>query len=88
MPRICILMKATCFLDVDKSKIGKTYKGYKIAGTYDNLDLIRERYQTNKLFIAFGNMKYRKSVFEKFLSEGWEAVNIFHPDAVISKMQK
>lgn len=74
-----------CFLDADKAKVGTTYEGYEVAGTYDELDRIRERFETNLFFIAFGNMKTRKSVFEKFVSEGWEAVTIIHPDAVVSK---
>ena len=80
--------EVACFLDSDKSKIGKFYEGYKIAGTYDDLDKIKEEYGTNKFFIAFGNMKYRKSVFEKFIQSGWKAVNIIHPDAVVSENAK
>ena len=78
------LYDVACFLDADESKVGQFYEGYKIVGTYDDLDAIKKIYNTNKFFIAFGNMKYRKSVFNKFINEGWEAVNIFHPDAVIS----
>lgn len=77
--------EVACFLDADESKVGKMYEGYLIAGTYDNLDDIRQKYGTNKFFIAFGNMKYRKKVFEKFIESGWEAVNIIHPNAVISE---
>ena len=35
-----------------------------------------------------GNMKYRKAVFDQFIGNGWEAVNIIHPDAVISPEAK
>lgn len=76
--------EVACFLDADPEKIGTIYEGYEVAGTYEDLDCIRERFQTNKFFIAFGSMHSRKAVYEKFVSKGWEAVNIFHPDAVIS----
>ena len=33
-------------------------------------------------------MKYRKKVYEEFIKKGWEAVNIIHPDAVVSKDAK
>lgn len=45
-------------------------------------------YKTNKFFIGFGNMKYRKHVYEEFVNAGWEAVNIYHPDAIISNDSK
>ena len=73
-----------CFLDSDSSKVGQIFEGYEIAGTYDDLDAIKEKYDTNKFFIAFGNMKYRKPVFKHFINAGWEAVNIIHPDAVVA----
>lgn len=76
--------EVACFLDSDSSKAGTIYEGYEVAGTYDDLKAIEDRYHTNKFFIAFGTMKYRKKVFDHFVSQGWEAVNIFHPDAVIS----
>lgn len=76
--------EVACFLDSNRSKVGEIYEGYQIAGTYDDLDNIKKQYNTNKFFIAFGNMKYRKSVFEKFIEAGWEAINIIHPDAVVS----
>ncbi len=77
--------EVACFLDSDKSKTGQMYEGHIVAGTYDDLDTIKEKYGTNKFFIAFGNMKYRRRVFDHFVQTGWEAVNIIHPDAVVSK---
>lgn len=73
-----------CFLDSDAAKVGQLYEGYPIAGTYEDADRIKTEYGTNKFFIAFGNMKYRKAVFELFVEKGWEPVNIIHPDAVVS----
>ncbi|MDE5872869.1 MAG: serine acetyltransferase, partial [Lachnospiraceae bacterium] len=43
---------------------------------------------TNKFFIAFGDMKKRKKLYEYYVSKGWEAVNIIHPDAVVSDEAK
>lgn len=80
--------EVACFLDSDASKVGQEYEGYLIEGTYEDSERIREKYKTNKFFIAFGNMKYRKKVFEDFIAKGWEAVNIIHPDAVVSREAK
>lgn len=77
--------EVACFLDSDESKIGKMYEGHIVAGSYNDLDSIKEKYGTNKFFIAFGNMKYRRKVFNHFIQNRWEAVNIIHPDAVVSK---
>lgn len=73
-------------LDADASKVGSLVHGKPVLGTYESESLkkIREEYGTNKFFIAFGNMKYRKSVFEHMIREGWEAVNVIHPNAVVS----
>ncbi|WVU41687.1 pilin glycosylation protein [Fusobacterium polymorphum] len=59
----------------------------KILGNYqkENLREFSKKIGTNKFFIGFGNMKYRKKVFDYFINNGWEAVNIIHPDAVVSK---
>lgn len=76
-------------LDSDEKKIGTFYKNVRIIGSYENsLDKIKEGYNTNKFFIGFGNMKYRKRVFEKMIGNGWEAVNIIHPNAIVSKDTK
>lgn len=78
------------FLDSDDTKIERTFEGKKILGNYKKEDLkkLSKEIGTNKFFIGFGNMKYRKEVFEKFINNGWEAVNIIHPNAVISKDAK
>lgn len=80
--------EVACFTTGDPSQVGSSYLGYDIGGTDDDMEYIKEKYQTNKFFIAFGNMKKRKSVFERYIANGWEAVNIFHPDAIISKDAK
>lgn len=78
------------FLDSDDNRIGDFFEGKKILGNYQKEDLrkLSENIGTNKFFIGFGNMKYRKKVFEYFINNGWEAVNIIHPNAVISKKAK
>ena len=78
------------FLDSNDSRIGDFFEEKKILGNYQKEDLrkLSENIGTNKFFIGFGNMKYRKKVFEYFINNGWEAVNIIHPNAVISKKAK
>lgn len=75
------------FLDSDDNRIGKVFEGKEILGNYqkENLKEFSKKIGTNKFFIGFGNMKYRKKVFDYFINNGWEAVNIIHPNAVVSK---
>ena len=75
------------FLDSDDNRIGKIFEGKEILGNYqkENLKEFSKKIGTNKFFIGFGNMKYRKKVFDYFINNGWEAVNIIHPNAVVSK---
>ena len=75
------------FLDSDDNRIEKIFEGKKILGNYqkENLKELSKKIGTNKFFIGFGNMKYRKKVFDYFINNGWEAVNIIHPNAVVSK---
>jgi len=77
------------FLDADESKTGTNYNGIKIIGTYEqDLKKLMSELGINKFFISFGNMKYRKSVFNLFVNNGWVPVNIIHPNAVISTGSK
>ncbi|QIB68152.1 hypothetical protein Ami103574_01985 [Aminipila butyrica] len=78
------------FLDADFSKVGQQFEGIQIVGDYSpkSLEVVRERYKTNKFFIGFGNMAYRKIAFQTMVDNGWEAVNIIHPNAVISPQAK
>ena len=77
-------------LDSDLSKKGKIVFGKTVLGDYspETLQFIKETYDTNKFFIAFGAMKYRKKVFEYMVEQGWEAVNVIHPNAVVSRTAK
>jgi sugar O-acyltransferase (sialic acid O-acetyltransferase NeuD family) len=77
------------FLDSDETKTGTNYNGIEVIGTYDqDLHKLMIELGTNKFFISFGNMKYRRTVFELFVSNGWEPVNIIHPNAVVSPNAK
>lgn len=75
------------FFDSNPSKVGEEFYGLKVLECYKEWDLeeLIYKYNTNKFFIGFGNMEYRKHVYEEFVNAGWEAVNIFHPDAIISE---
>ena len=83
---------AACIVDADSSKKGLVIQGIEVDHmenfSVDSMRQIEKKYCTNKFFIAFGSMKYRKPVFEFLTSNGWEAVNIFHPKAVISPTAK
>lgn len=74
------------FIDNQKDCIGEIVKGLPILADYETEDITKliDKYGTNKFFIAFGSMKRRKKVFEKLVNLGFEPVNIFHPNAVIS----
>lgn len=82
------IYQVACILDEDE-KIWGNYIDDIIVEPYKNfdrniLDSLRRKYQTNKFFIGFGAMKFRKKVFDFFKGQGWEAVNIIHPDAVVA----
>lgn len=74
------------FFDANPLKLNQWYYGFRMIEWYKENDLkvLREKYKTNKFFIGFGDMKYRKKVYDEFVNAGWEAVNIYHPDAIIS----
>lgn len=77
--------------NLDKAKEEKFFEGISILDIdYLKVDLkeLKEKLGTDKFFISFGNMKYRKKVWELFKNSGWNSVNIIHPNAVISKNAK
>ncbi len=80
--------EVACILDADRKKIGRNVQGIEVVDDYSDLDKIKQKYKTNKFFVGFGDMKYRKVVYNQFVENGWEAVNIIHPDAVVSKTAK
>ena len=78
--------RAVGILESDAGKVGRTAYGVPVLGTQDpeTLRRVSDTCGTNRFFIAFGAMKYRKKVFTFMRGQGWEAVNIIHPDAVVS----
>ena len=80
--------EVACAIDANIENRGKYINEIYIEETYDDLIYLKKKYKTNKFFIAFGNMKYRRETYSYFVSQGWEAVNIIHPDAVVSSDAK
>lgn len=80
--------EVAAILDSDKDKVGLQFEGIDIVGTYEDLEWVKESLGVKKFFIGFGDMKYRKQVFDMFVLSGFEPVNIIHPDAVVSRDAK
>jgi len=81
-----------CIADVNKDKWGSMINGVKVV-PFENfstkaMDSLEREFGTKKFFISFGTMKYRRAVFEFLVTNGWEAVNIIHPTAVVSPKAK
>lgn len=76
--------EVACAIDGNPENRGKTINGVYIDEIYEDLDALKEKYNTNKFFISFGSMKYRREVYNSFVANGWEAVNIIHPNAVVA----
>lgn len=77
--------------NLDKAKEEKFFEGLPILDIdYSSVDLkeLKEKIGIDKFFISFGNMKYRKKVWELFKNSGWNSVNIIHPNAIVSKNAK
>ncbi len=84
--------EVACIAEVDESKWNTTINGVLVE-PFKNFDepvmrIIEEKYKTNLFFISFGAMRWRKPVFDYLSCHGWEAVNIIHPDAVVSPTAK
>lgn len=78
--------RAVGILESIPEKVGTVAHGVPVIGGQDaqTLERVRQTYHTNRFFIAFGAMRYRKKMFNFMRRQGWEAVNIIHPDAVVS----
>ncbi|WP_261786357.1 MULTISPECIES: acetyltransferase [Fusobacterium] len=77
--------------NLNKAKENKKFEGVPILNiNYNEIDLKKLKIEigVSKFFIAFGNMKYRKKVWEMFKQAGWNSINIIHPNVVISKDAK
>ena len=86
------LYDVACIAEVDHSKSGQIIDGVLVE-PFENFNVeamrvLEKKYNTNLFFISFGAMKYRKNVYDFLSSNGWEAVNIIHPDAVVSPTAK
>lgn len=87
------IYEPACILDVNSELWNKEINGVFVEPGYHDfdsgfLDVIKNKYSTDKFFIGLGSMKLRKKIFEFFCSSGWGSVNIIHPDAVVSKDAK
>lgn len=82
------LYEASCILDNDESRdmhyVNNVLVEFCRNFDKNRLEALKNKYQTNKFFIGFGSMKYRKVVFDYFCEQGWESVNIIHPNAVVA----
>jgi sugar O-acyltransferase (sialic acid O-acetyltransferase NeuD family) len=81
--------KICAVLDVNKTLWGEFYNGVYVEEGYqdydrDYLEYIKKKYCTNKFFIGIGSMKLRYKIFDYFIADGWEPVNIIHPSAIVS----
>lgn len=77
-----------CIAEIDHSKCGICIDGIPVV-PFENfstnaMNEIENKFGTNKFIIAFGAMKYRKDVFNFLVHNGWEAINVIHPQAVVS----
>lgn len=84
--------EVACIAEVDSSKWNSVINGVRVE-PFKNFDEsvmrdIEEKYHTNLFFISFGAMQWRKPVYEYLSCHGWEAVNIIHPNAVVSPTAK
>ena len=81
-----------CIAEIDRSKSGTTVSGVPVV-PFENfskaaMDEIENKFKTNLFFISFGAMKWRKRVYDFLTANGWEAVTIIHPDAVVSPLAR
>ena len=84
--------EVACIAEVDEGKWNTTVNGVLVEPfknfNEEAMRRIEEKYKTNLFFISFGSMRWRKPVFEYVSSHGWEAINVIHPDAVVSPTAK
>ena len=76
-----------CFVTTDKT-LETTFMGYPLINSFinfdrSNLNCLKDKFKTNLFHIGFGDMKYRKDVYEFFVNNGWEGITIIHPSAII-----
>lgn len=82
-----------CILDVNKDIWGSYVNGAYVEPGYSDynssfLSFLKSKYNTSRFFISLGAMSLRKPIFEFFIKNGWESVNIIHPNSIVSKDAK
>lgn len=84
--------EVACIAEVDEGKWGQEINGVPVVPfinfSKEAMAKIEDEFHTNLFFISFGAMRWRKKVYEFLSQNGWEAVNIIHPDAVVSPTAK
>ena len=85
--------KIAGFFDIDNQKWGVEYLCSIILEGYKDFDIsylkkIKKEKDISNFFIAIGNMKLRKSLYNFFVENDWEPINIIHPNAVVSNYAK
>ena len=80
--------EVACILSPEGKEKGHSFNGIDIFGTDDDREAAKAKYGTNKFILGFGSMKMRKKIFNLYVSEGWEPVNVIHPSAIISPYAK
>ena len=84
--------EVACIAEVDEKKWGQVVNGIEVVPfvnfSKEAMAKVEQRYHTNLFFISFGAMRWRKKVYEFVSQNGWEAVTIIHPDAVVSSTAK
>lgn len=82
--------QALGYFDCNANRVGSMAHGLKVLECYEGQDLngLIGKYDTNKFIIGFGDMRNRKSVYERFVNAGWDAVTIIHPGAIVGPEAK
>lgn len=86
------LYEPACIAEIDEKKWNTCINGVRVVPfvnfNEDAMRKIEDEFKTNLFFISFGAMRWRKKVYEFVSQHGWEAVNIIHPQAVVSPTAK
>jgi len=77
------------YFDIDTSKWGKSIASIPILSGYKDyeseyLRKAEDILQAHHFYVALGNMKARRKLFEFFIRCGWIPVDIVHPAATVS----
>ena len=86
------MYKIACIAEIDKTKCNRCINDIPIE-PFENFSIeamrrIECKYGTKNFIIAFGSMRYRKSVFDFLCDNGWIPINVIHPNAIVSNNAK